>query len=76
MNIYQMKRLYFSYRALCAGLVLGGLFTFSSSNAANNETNDNNVVAAAPANNSQIVSLLIRAAMLLFVTQEHIRNIR
>ena len=57
MNIYQMKRLYFSYRALCTGLVLGGLFTFSSSNAANNEVNDNNVVAAAPTNNSQIVGM-------------------
>lgn len=51
-----MKRLHFSYRALCAGLVLGGLFTFSSSNAANNEVKDNNnVVAAAPTNNTRIV---------------------
>ena len=46
-----------SYCALCAGLVLGGLFTFSSSNAANNEVNDNNnnIVAATPTNNTQIV---------------------
>lgn len=52
-----MKRLYFSYRTLCAGLVLGGLFTFSSSNAANNDVNENNnnVVTAVPANNAKIV---------------------
>lgn len=51
-----MKKNIFSNHALCAGLVLGGLFTFSSSYAANNEVKDNNnVVAAAPTTNSQIV---------------------
>ena len=51
-----MKRLLFPNRTVCAGLVLSGLFTFSSSSAVNNEVNDNNnVVAAAPANNAQIV---------------------
>ena len=51
-----MKKNLFSNHALCAGLVLGGLFTFSSSYAANNEVKDNNnVVAAAPTTNSQIV---------------------
>ena len=51
-----MKKNFFSNHALCAGLVLGGLFTFSSSYAANNEVKDNNnVVAAAPTNNSKIV---------------------
>ena len=51
-----MKKNFFSNRALCAGLVLGGLFTFSSSYAANNEAKaNNNVVAAAPINNSKIV---------------------
>ena len=51
-----MKKNFFSNHALCAGLVLGGLFTFSSSYAANNEVKDNNnVVAAAPTTNSKIV---------------------
>ncbi len=51
-----MKKNLFSNHALCVGLVLGGLFTFSSSYAANNEVKDNNnVVAAAPTTNSQIV---------------------
>ena len=51
-----MKRLFFPNHTVCAGLVLSGLFTFSSSSAVNNEVNDNNnVVAAAPANNAQIV---------------------
>ena len=51
-----MKKNLFSNHALCAGLVLGGLFTFSSSYAANNEVKDNNnVVAATPTTNSQIV---------------------
>lgn len=51
-----MKRLFFPNRTVCAGLVLSGLFAFSSSSAVNNEVNDNNkVVAAAPANNTQIV---------------------
>lgn len=51
-----MKKNLFSNHALYAGLVLGGLFTFSSSYAANNEVKDNNnVVAAAPTTNSQIV---------------------
>ncbi|WP_449030970.1 hypothetical protein [Prevotella melaninogenica] len=51
-----MKKNLFSNHTLCAGLVLGGLFTFSSSYAANNEVKDNNnVVAAAPTTNSQIV---------------------
>ena len=51
-----MKKNFFSNHALCAGLVLVGLFTFSSSYAANNEVKDNNnVVAAAPTTNSQIV---------------------
>ena len=51
-----MKKNLFSNHALCAGLVLGGLFTFSSSYAANNEVKDNNnVVAAAPTTNSKIV---------------------
>ena len=51
-----MKKNFFSNHALCAGLVLVGLFTFSSSYAANNEVKDNNnVVAAAPTTNSKIV---------------------
>ena len=51
-----MKRLFFPNRTVWAGLVLSGLFAFSSSSAVNNEVNDNNkVVAAAPANNAQIV---------------------
>ena len=51
-----MKKNLFSNHALCAGLVLGGLFTFSNSYAANNEVKDNNnVVAAAPTTNSEIV---------------------
>lgn len=51
-----MKKYLFSNRAFCAGLVLSGLFTFSSSYAANNEVKDNNnVVAAAPTTNSKIV---------------------
>ena len=51
-----MKKNLFSNHALCAGLVLGGLFTFSSSYAANNEVKDNNnVVAAVPTTNSKIV---------------------
>ena len=51
-----MKKNLFSNHALCAGLVLGGLFTFSSSYAANNEVKDNNnVVAAAPTTIPKIV---------------------
>lgn len=51
-----MKKNLFSNRALCTGLVLSGLFTFSSSYATNNEVKDNNnVVAAAPTTNSNIV---------------------
>ena len=51
-----MKKNFFSNHALCAGLVLVGLFTFSSSYAANNEVKDNNnVVAAEPTTNSKIV---------------------
>ena len=51
-----MKKNFFFNHALCAGLVLGGLFTFSSSYTANNEVKDNNnVVAAAPTNDSKIV---------------------
>ena len=51
-----MKKNLFSNRALCTGLVLSGLFTFSSSYATNNEVKDNNnVVAAAPTNNSNII---------------------
>ena len=51
-----MKKNFFSNHASCAGLVLVGLFTFSSSYAANNEVKDNNnVVAAAPTTNYQIV---------------------
>ena len=51
-----MKKNFFSNHALCAGLVLVGLFTFSSSYAANNEVKDNNnVVAAVPTTNSKIV---------------------
>lgn len=51
-----MKKNLFSNRALCAGLVLSGLFTSSSSYAANNEVKDNNnVIAAAPTTNSKIV---------------------
>ena len=51
-----MKKNLFSNHALCAGLVLVGLFTFSSSYTANNEVKDNNnVVATAPKTNSKIV---------------------
>ena len=51
-----MRKIFSSKRALCAGLVLGGLFTFSSSYATNNDTNkDNQQVAATPTNNTRIV---------------------
>ena len=50
-----MRKIFSSKRALCAGLVLGGLFTFSSSYATNNDANnDNQQVAATPTNNTRI----------------------
>ena len=56
MNILTMKKSCFSKHTLYAGLVLGGLFTFSSLNAAKNEVNEkNNVITAAPIKHSQIV---------------------
>ena len=51
-----MRKIFSSKHALCAGLVLGGLFTFSSSYATNNDANkDNQQVAATPTNNTRIV---------------------
>ena len=51
-----MRKIFSSKRALCAGLVLGWLFTFSSSYAINNDANnDNQQVAATPTNNTRIV---------------------
>ena len=51
-----MRKIFSSKHILCAGLVLGGLFTFSSSYATNNDANnDNQQVAATPTNNTRIV---------------------